>query len=319
MNYDNLHNRNISDDTVDRRIDMFLDNYRSSNDVDVDRIKMLTRDKIRKEQMRSRMIVRRRILGWASVAAVVAVVACMCFWIMRPVSAIDLSDASDATLAEAGYTTVTVPAGERREIALSDGSVIIANSGTVVKYPADFNGAERRIYADGEVYCRIAKDADHPFVVESNGFDVKVLGTTFNVRNSSDSTASVVLVEGAVEISTDSHNCVKMRPNHLVDLCAGNITSMRSVDPADYTAWIDYKLHLDGEPLSEVVKRLNAFYDLNVTCDSALAGVRIYGKLDLKGGASEVLNSIQTIVPMDMERHGRDVRLRPIQESDLPS
>ena len=73
-------------------------------------------------------------------------------------------------------------------------------------------------------------------------------GTTFNVRNSSDSTASVVLVEGAVEIYTDSHNCVKMKPNHLVDICAGNITSMRSVNPADYTSWIDYKLHLDGEP-----------------------------------------------------------------------
>jgi len=56
-----------------------------------------------------------------------------------------------------------------------------------------------------------------------------------------------------------------------------------------------------------------------VTCDSALAGVKIYGKLNLKGEASEVLNSIQTIVPMNMESHGRDVRLRPIQESDLPS
>lgn len=165
MNYDNRHNRNISDDTVDRRIDMFLDNYRSGNDVDVERIKILTRDKIRRERLQSRMIVRRHILQWAAVAAIVAVVVCVSFWIMCPVSAIDLSEASDATLAEAGYTTVTVPAGERREITLSDGSVIIANSCTVVKYPAEFDGVERRIFADGEVYCRIAKDADHPFVV----------------------------------------------------------------------------------------------------------------------------------------------------------
>ena len=66
--------------------------------------------------MQNRMIVRRHILQWAAVAAIVAVVVCVSFWIMRPVSAIDLSEASDATLpAEAGYTTVTVPAGERRE------------------------------------------------------------------------------------------------------------------------------------------------------------------------------------------------------------
>ena len=121
MNYDNRHNRNISDNTVDRRIDMFLDNYRSGNDVDVERIKILTRDKIRRERMQNRMIVRRHILQWAAVAAIVAVVVCVSFWIMRPVSAIDLSEASDATLAEAGYTTVTVPAGERREIALPTG------------------------------------------------------------------------------------------------------------------------------------------------------------------------------------------------------
>ena len=151
MNYDNRHNRNISDNTVDRRIDMFLDNSRSGNDVDVERIKILTRDKIRRERLQSRMIVRRRILQWAAVAAIVAVVVCVSFWIMRPVSAIDLSEASDETLAEAGYTTVTVPAGERREITLSDGSVIIANSCTVIKYPAEFDGVERRIFSDGVV------------------------------------------------------------------------------------------------------------------------------------------------------------------------
>lgn len=79
MNYDNRHNRNISDNTVDRRIDMFLDNYRSGNDVDVERIKILTRDKIRRERMQNRMIVRRHILQWAAVAAIVAVVVCVSF------------------------------------------------------------------------------------------------------------------------------------------------------------------------------------------------------------------------------------------------
>lgn len=307
------HNIHENADTTDRRLDLFFDSLRSDADVDVERIKMLTREKIRREQMRDRMIVRRRALWWMSAAAVVAFVVGVCVWALRPASSpIVISEASEPVLAQAGYTTLTVPAGERREITLSDGSVIMANARTTVRFPASFSGSERRIYADGEVYCRIARDESRPFIVESNGFDVKVLGTTFNIRNSSDSTASVVLVEGSVEL-TAGDNRVRMSPRDLVDLDNGNIVSMHKVDTSGYTSWTKGMLYLDGEPLRDVVSRIGDYYDLDVVCDSTLAGVRIYGKLHLKRDASDVLNSIQTIVPMDVERQGRNIIMRPIE------
>ncbi|WP_295728428.1 FecR family protein [uncultured Muribaculum sp.] len=313
MNHDNPHIPKDNSDQIDRRIDLFLDGFRSDDDVDLERIKMLSRSKIRMEQVRERMKTRRKVFACVAAAAVVACIIGVATWIINPVSSFNVSEASESLLADAGYVTLHVPAGECREISLPDGSVIIANARTVVKYPGEFRGSERRIYADGEVYCCIARDTLRPFVVESRGFDVKVLGTTFNVRNSSDSTANVVLVEGSVEINTDSHECVRMSPDDRVDLHNGNITSMRSVDTSLYTSWINGMLYFKGEPMRSVISRINDYYDLDITCDSALAGVKVYGKLNLKGSHTEVINSIQSIVPMNVERRGRHIILRPIE------
>lgn len=299
-------------DAADRRIDLFLDGYRQGGGDAAERIKALTHAKLLRERQARARLLRRRVAVWLSAAAVVAIAVGACLWALRPAGSLDLSSATEAALAEAGYTTVTVPAGQRRVIALSDGSVITANARTTVKYPASFAGDERRIYASGEVYCQVAKDAAHPFVVESKGFDVRVLGTTFNLRNATDSTAQVVLVEGSVEIATATRQSVRMSPNDLVDLSNGNITGMRSVDAADYTAWIQGLLYFHGEPLGTVVGYINDHYDLAVSCDSTLAGVKVYGKLDLKSDPAEVLNSIQSIVPMKVERQGRHIRLRHI-------
>lgn len=315
MNHDNPHTPQDNSDPIDRRIDLFLDGFRSDDNVNTGRIKMLSRSKIRREQMRQRMKMRRRAFISVAAAAVVTCVMGVALWTINPTSSFNVSEASEALLAEAGYVTLNVPAGECREISLPDGSVIIANACTVVKYPEEFRGKERRIYADGEVFCRIARDTIRPFVVESRGFDVKVLGTTFNVCNSTDSTANVVLVEGSVEINTESHECVRMSPDDIVDLHNGNITAMRSVDTSVYTSWINGMLYFKGEPMRYVISRINNYYDLDIVCDSALAGVKVYGKLNLKGSSNtEVINSIQSIVPMSVERRGRKIILRPIEE-----
>lgn len=77
------------------------------------------------------------------------------------------------------------------------------NSGSHVIYPSDFDKNKREILVEGEVYLEVAKDPKRPFFVKTKDFDVKVLGTTFNVSAyKDDAIASVVLVEGKVEVVT---------------------------------------------------------------------------------------------------------------------
>lgn len=274
---------------------------------DNSRIKNLFRDKVEADKQRARRFRRRVVGALIGSAAVLALVLTFSIGLTRGQAG--LSTLTAEKLADAGYMELTVAPGHRDEIKLADGSVLIANAGTHLIYPREFKGKERRIYADGEIYINVAKDREHPFIVESKDFDVRVLGTTFNVCNTSDSTASVVLVEGSVELTGKSKQTVKLRPGDMADLLNGSTTSLRQVDTSDYTSWTDGLISLRGETLGNLTKRLERFYGIDISCDAALSNVKVYGKLDLRDSVEQVLSSIEEIVPMNVSRNGSKVKL----------
>lgn len=85
--------------------------------------------------------------------------------------------------AEPEYNQLLVPAGKRVRVELSDGTRLVVNSQSKVIYPCRFNGDIRKIYAQGEVFLEVAHDKQHPFIVESEDFKLRVLGTKFNISN----------------------------------------------------------------------------------------------------------------------------------------
>ena len=291
-----------------RRIERML-SHTAPQSIDNTRIKNLVREKIMREKMRRKVVMRRRIsLGFAA-AACLALIVTLGMRFMSPDS-LDISKASIAEVKAASYIEMAVGHGEISELILPDGSRLIANSNSRILYPEEFSGNERRIYIHGEVYLQVAKDREHPFVVESDGFDVKVLGTTFNITNTGKSTASVVLVEGSVEITTDSNRTARMRPNDKVDLSDGEIVSMTKVDPSEYTAWTKGLMALHGERLDAILQRLSDRYDVHIVCDESLAGTKVYGKLDLRDSVEQVLDYIRQITPMEITRQNNSIVLR---------
>lgn len=283
-----------------RRLESLLASCRLEP-VDNTRIKSLVREKIMREKMARTRRLHRILWGSLSAAACLAVLVTLAVKFNAP-HTLDLSGASQAEIAKAGYKELIVAPGKKAEITLPDGSLLIANAHSRVLYPERFEGNERRIFATGEVYLEVTKDARHPFVVESGGFDVRVLGTVFNICNTSDSTASVVLVEGAVEVNTDIDRNVRLKPNDMVTLVNGEVASLQQVDPNDYTLWTKGLVALHGESLGRLAQRLSEHYGIPVSCDTSIAGVKVYGKLDLRDSIDHVLKAISEIVPMEIER-----------------
>lgn len=292
----------------DRRFEQLLAACRPEP-IDNTRIKSLVREKIMREKMARTRRLRRLIWGSLSAAACIAVLVALAVRFVAP-QTVDLSGATLAEITEAGYKELIVAPGKRAEIKLPDGSLLVANARSRVLYPESFEGNERRIFANGEVYLEVSKDPKHPFVVESDGFDVRVLGTTFNICNSSDSTASVVLVEGAVEVTTDIDRSVKLRPNDMVELVNGEVASLQQVDPSDYTLWTKGLVSLRGESLAGLAQRLSEHYGLQISCEASIADVRVYGKLDLRDSIDQVLSAISEIVPMEIERDGSRITMK---------
>lgn len=301
-----IETREIADD---RALERLLDSCEFSP-VNTDRIKMLVHEKIREQKAQRRRRLRRLMAGALSAAACVAIVLVYTLRFSAPTIQ-SISNSTELLLAQAGYTEVIVPAGQRQEIILPDGSRLIANSLTKVVYPDKFDGKERRILTDGEVYLEVAKDASHPFIVESKGFDVRVLGTKFNVCNTSDSTASVVLVEGSVRIDMNDDRTIRLKPSDKADLLNGEVTSLTQVDTDDYTSWTNGILVLKGIPLSKLAEDLSNYYGIDINCHKSLANVKVYGKLDLHNNVDSVMETIREIVPMKTTRNGNGISLQP--------
>lgn len=308
MDQKKTHINNPSAESGDIELERLLSEVRPKK-FDNSRIKSLFAEKVEADRQRKRRFRRRLIGSLIGAAAVVAVVLTVSLRLTGSRAGAGLSTLTTEKLADAGYKEITVSPGHREEIKLSDGSVLMANAGTRLIYPDEFTGGERRIYADGEIYINVAKDREHPFVVESKDFDVKVLGTTFNVCNSSDSTANVVLVEGSIELTGRSKQTVRLRPGDMAELLNGNTTSLRQVDTADYISWTDGLIALRGETLGNLSVRLGRYYGIDISCDASLSDVKVYGKLDLRDSVEQVLSSIEEIVPMNISRNGRKVRL----------
>lgn len=301
---DNITNPDAELDN--KQIESLLDNVRQPS-IDNSRIKSLVMEKMKNEKARNKRI---RII-WSSISSVaaVALIVIMAIGYFKEDN-ISLGNASQTELLSSGYKEITVPQGQRMEIDLSDGSHLVANYDTRVIYPEQFSGKERKIYVDGEVYIDVAKDKDHPFIVESPGFEIKVLGTKFNIDNRSDSTAIVVLVEGSIDLSTDKKKTIRLKPNDLVDVVNGEIVELRRVDAQDYISWVRGLRTLDGENMQTLSKRLEDYYGVKINCDSDLSETKIYGKLDLRDSLNDVLSSIKNIVPMEIKREGNTINLK---------
>src|SRR5690606_37889089 len=85
---------------------------------------------------------------------------------------------------------------------LADGTKVWLNAASRISYGKNFgNGALRDVYLDGEAFFDVAHDPDKPFIVHTSSIQIKVLGTSFNVRSyAEDNTIETTLVQGKVRI-----------------------------------------------------------------------------------------------------------------------
>ena len=97
--------------------------------------------------------------------------------------------------------TITVPAGQRAQITLADGTRVWLNAQSTLTYASNFGRKERNVELDGEAYFEVTKNKKLPFYVHTEMNKVRVVGTCFNVCAYKGSKEfETTLVEGIVDI-----------------------------------------------------------------------------------------------------------------------
>lgn len=110
----------------------------------------------------------------------------------------------DVTLnGKAQMLTATTPRGGTYQVTLPDGTKVWLNADSKISFPARFSRKGRKVLIEGEAYFEVAKNKKMPFIVESGGQRVEVLGTHFNVSAYQGEAIRTTLLEGSVRVSSE--------------------------------------------------------------------------------------------------------------------
>lgn len=200
-----------------------------------------------------------------------------------------------ATGGEQVFNKLIIPRGAEYKLALADGTTVIINSASVLRFPVNINAANlREVYLEkGEAFFQVAKNPNKPFIVHANGMDVKVLGTTFNV-NTYTKTTRTTLVEGKVEAKSASQSTILAPNQQAVFNTQSNALTKADVDVLPYVAWANGKIVFEEATLDEVMEQLSLWYDYDVVFESdKIKKVHFSGEIERYSDIKVILNIIE--------------------------
>ncbi|MGL4779944.1 MAG: FecR family protein [Bacteroidales bacterium] len=161
------------------------------------------------------------------------------------------------------------PFGLISKVTLPDGSKVILNNNSKISYPLIFSKKQRIVTISGEAYFEVEKDEKRPFIVKTNGLDVKVLGTKFNVRSYDNHQETVVsLREGAVQVVSDKdQTTMVLEPGDQLSLNRKNGDMSRSKVNVDwFVSWTDGHLVYRNQTLLQIFSDLENRFNVKIEC-----------------------------------------------------
>ena len=205
------------------------------------------------------------------------------------------------------YETISVPAGERMDIVLADGTHLWMNSGTEVEVPVVFSRKSRDIMVnEGEVLLEVAKDEAKPFFVRTWAGNVKVLGTRFEVTSdpgNNEFTAS--LVRGSVEVSSaaDPGQSRILVPGEIARYRNGRLIVEKIGDISTVGCWNEGVIDVSSMPFDELMRKFEKAYNVNIEIlrDSLPVVTYTRGKIRVADGIEHAMSVLRLASDFEYE------------------
>lgn len=205
--------------------------------------------------------------------------------------------------------TLSIPRGGQYQVTLSDGTRVWLNSETKLIYPNRFTGKERKVRIVGEAYFDVAKNAEMPFVVESDGMDIRVTGTEFNVSAYKVFETATTLIEGSVDVNFQGHN-MKLVPGQQAFRKGEQEMRKLNVDVNSVISWKKGYFSFDYLSLEEVMNEISRWYDIDYKIiGKAKNQDKLGGTFSREKSIDELLTYIEQLVDVKIVRKERSVTI----------
>ena len=208
------------------------------------------------------------------------------------------------------YNMIRTPLGGEYALTLSDGTRVWLNAMSELRYPVAFGGDTREVELRGEAYFDVAEDENKPFVVRTDEFSVRVLGTSFNISAYADSPlALTTLCSGHVRLT----DC--MNPRNERDLLPGEQLSfhresrkmeIRNVDTDVFVSWREGFFQFDNHTVEEVFMILQRWYNVQVFYANAEVRQELFtGKLPRFDDMMIIIDLIKRVSDLEITVDGK--------------
>lgn len=187
---------------------------------------------------------------------------------------------------------------ETRTVSLPDGTSVTLNHYSTLTYPERFKSDNREVELNGEAYFEVSKDKKHPFIVQTEAVDVRVLGTQFNVDAYCDSPdVRTTLLTGSVAVSNKSNSeHMILKPNEIAiyNKVEKKLTRKLLKDATNEISWRHGEFIFDEVPLRDIARKLsNSFGTTIQITDPALQNYRISARFRNGEDLETILSVLQ--------------------------
>ncbi len=193
------------------------------------------------------------------------------------------------------------PRGEKSMVKLPDGSEVWLNANSRLVYNS-FSASHRQVELKGEAFFKVTHNEKAPFVVKTNECDIKVLGTTFNVMAYDEfGRKEITLLEGKVDVQAGEKEQI-LKPGQSLVLKDHQIQVV-DVSAEEASAWVDNKFNFRNIPLSELMQRLENWYDVDITLENTTGKeVNFTGTFKNEETIWQVLDAIKVYTPIQYQK-----------------
>lgn len=269
---------------------------------------------------------KRNIRTLMAVAASIAVIAVATFFIFR--------NSNKQQPVWAQQTSVfTTALAEKRTVKLPDSSTVILNAGSELLLDKDFGRKNRYVSLKGEALFEVEHNAETPFIVAVEGYDVKVLGTVFNVKAyPGEKKSETSLISGKVEIylknTAAAYKTLQPKEKFVITKDLEPLPASAPADvkapvpstaimPLSYnrnqvnieTAWSQNRLVFENETFSDIREKLERWFNVKIIFEDKTVEQYTFTATFEKENINQVMKALQASYGFKYNIQGKEIKI----------